>query len=147
MCDLMIVAREILGPFQASRPRLQWSFARLAAHLLNIKVDKGECLSNWEAPALSISQCRYAALDVHLIPFMHRMLKAIEPHLKLKRGPVSIKPWDIVPPDALGARIGDKRGRPTQCSVSVGGRVYRLDYNDAIEYVATSLSLHTLSIW
>ena len=43
MCDLMIVARrEILGPFQVSRPRLQWSFARLAAHLLNIKVDKGE---------------------------------------------------------------------------------------------------------
>ena len=133
MCDLMVVMRESVGPFELCRPRLQWSFARLAAHLLNLYVDKGECISNWEAPQLSSSQLRYAAADVHLIPFFHRVMKGlIHPHLKLKagqKGPVMITKWEFETSNALlrGDVAPAKRGRPNMCSVSAGGRIYFCD--------------------
>jgi len=54
---------------------LQMSYHKTVELLLNIIVDKGETRSNWCHRPLRPAQLHYAALDVCLLPMMHRQLR------------------------------------------------------------------------
>lgn len=53
---------------------LQMGYHKTVEWLLNIVVDKGETRSNWCKRPLRQAQLHYAALDVCLLPMMHRQL-------------------------------------------------------------------------
>jgi ribonuclease D len=53
---------------------LQMGYHKTVEWLLNITVDKGETRSNWCKRPLRPAQLHYAALDVCLLPTMHRQL-------------------------------------------------------------------------
>jgi len=55
---------------------LQMGYHTTVEWLLNITIDKGETRSNWCKRPLRQAQIRYAALDVCLLPMMHRQLLA-----------------------------------------------------------------------
>ena len=54
---------------------LQMGYHTTVEWLLNITVDKGETRSNWCKRPLRPAQLHYAALDVCLLPMMHRQLR------------------------------------------------------------------------
>jgi ribonuclease D len=53
---------------------LQMGYHKTVELLLNITIDKGETRSNWCKRPLRPAQLHYAALDVCLLPMMHRQL-------------------------------------------------------------------------
>ena len=53
---------------------LQMGYHTTVEWLLNITIDKGETRSNWCLRPLREAQIKYAALDVCLLPMMHRLL-------------------------------------------------------------------------
>jgi ribonuclease D len=55
---------------------LQMGYHKTVEWLLGIIVDKGETRSNWIKRPLRPAQLHYAALDVCLLPMMHRLLEA-----------------------------------------------------------------------
>jgi len=55
---------------------LQMGYHMTVEWLLNITIDKGETRSNWCKRPLRPAQLLYAALDVCLLPMMHRQLSA-----------------------------------------------------------------------
>jgi ribonuclease D len=55
---------------------LQLGYHTTVEWLLNIAIDKGETRSNWCKRPLRPAQLHYAALDVCLLPMMHRQLSA-----------------------------------------------------------------------
>ncbi|MFC1775971.1 ribonuclease D [Pseudomonadota bacterium] len=55
---------------------LQMGYHKTVEWLLGITVDKGETRSNWIKRPLRPAQLHYAALDVCLLPMMHRHLEA-----------------------------------------------------------------------
>lgn len=55
---------------------LQLGYHTTVEWLLNITIDKGETRSNWCKRPLRPAQLHYAALDVCLLPMMHRQLNA-----------------------------------------------------------------------
>jgi len=55
---------------------LQLGYHTTVEWLLNITIDKGETRSNWCKRPLRPAQLHYAALDVCLLPLMHRILSA-----------------------------------------------------------------------
>ena len=55
---------------------LQMGYHTTVEWLLNITIDKGETRSNWCKRPLRPAQLHYAALDVCLLPMMHRQLKS-----------------------------------------------------------------------
>ncbi len=55
---------------------LQMGYHKTVEWLLDITVDKGETRSNWCKRPLRPAQLHYAALDVCLLPMMHRQLLA-----------------------------------------------------------------------
>jgi len=54
---------------------LQMSYHKTVEWLLDITIDKGETRSNWLKRPLRPAQLHYAALDVCLLPLMHRELR------------------------------------------------------------------------
>lgn len=56
------------------------SVKKLAANILGYRISKAQQLSNWEAPALSPSQCRYAATDAWVCREMYLKLQEAEKH-------------------------------------------------------------------
>jgi len=55
---------------------LQMGYHKTVEWLLGITIDKGETRSNWVKRPLRPAQLHYAALDVCLLPMMHRHLEA-----------------------------------------------------------------------
>jgi len=55
---------------------LQLGYHTTVEWLLNVTIDKGETRSNWCKRPLRPAQLHYAALDVCLLPMMHRQLSA-----------------------------------------------------------------------
>jgi ribonuclease D len=55
---------------------LQMGYHTTVEWLLNITIDKGETRSNWCKRPLRPAQLHYAALDVCLLPMMHRQLRS-----------------------------------------------------------------------
>jgi ribonuclease D len=53
---------------------LQMGYHKTVEWLLDLPVDKGETRSNWLSRPLRPAQLHYAALDVCLLPMMHRLL-------------------------------------------------------------------------
>lgn len=53
---------------------LQMGYHKTVEWLLNLTIDKGETRSNWLKRPLRPAQLHYAALDVCLLPMMHRQL-------------------------------------------------------------------------
>ena len=66
------------------------SVKKLAANILGCRISKAQQLSNWEAPALTDAQCRYAATDAWVCREMYLKL------LESERNPLS--PEDLLPP-------------------------------------------------
>ena len=55
---------------------LQMGYHKTVEWLLGITIDKGETRSNWIKRPLRTAQLHYAALDVCLLPMMHRVLES-----------------------------------------------------------------------
>ncbi len=54
------------------------SVKKMSAIILGFRISKTQQLSNWEAPALSESQCKYAATDAWVCREMYIRLMASE---------------------------------------------------------------------
>ena len=66
------------------------SVKKLAANILGCRISKAQQLSNWEAPELSPSQCKYAATDAWVCREMYLTL------LECEKNPLS--PEELLPP-------------------------------------------------
>ena len=66
------------------------SVKKLAAIILGCRVSKAQQLSNWEAPELSPSQCKYAATDAWICREMYFKLLESEKH--------PLSPEELLPP-------------------------------------------------
>lgn len=66
------------------------SVKKLAANILGCRISKAQQLSNWEAPVLSPSQCRYAATDAWVCREMYLKLLESEKH--------PLTPEEMMPP-------------------------------------------------